>query len=335
MVDGISVVGHALSLYPVRARIADPIRGRFNALYRVHASEGEFLFRLHPPDNGDVESTAARLASEMLWLGALGRDTDLVVPVPCELRDGSLVGRVVDRDGSVRCCVMLGWVEGRFVDRSIGPPHLRLVGRMTARLHDHAERFAPPSGFTRGNSDGLDDDAGVARLAPLRSDAAEAAELVGRHFAEGYGRDAGRLAARAIVTIWDTLAELGMGSDVFGLIHSDIHQGNYLFHRREPRLIDFNRSGYAHYLYDLACTLVNLHGRAGYDAMKDALLRGYREGRRLPSEHERYLAALIALRGGLEHAHWPLLQRDDPRFRAIWREEVEKGLGFLERFLGA
>jgi Ser/Thr protein kinase RdoA (MazF antagonist) len=335
MVTGTAVADHALSFYPLEVRIASPIRGRFSALYRVHASEGEFLLRLHPPDGGDVESTIARLASEMLWLGALGRDTDLVVPAPCELRDGSLVGRVVDRDGGVRCCVMLGWVEGTFFERRLGPPHLRLVGEMTARLHDHAERFVPPPGFTRGNSDGLDDDEGIARLAPLRSDAAEAAELVGRHFAEGYSPDAGRLAARAVVTIWDTLAELGMGRDLFGLIHSDIHQGNYLFHRREARLIDFNRSGYAHYLYDLACTLVNLHGRAGYDEMKDALLRGYRERRRLPSDHERYLAALIALRGGLEHAHWPLLQRESPAFRATWREEVEKGLGFLDRFLGA
>ena len=49
--------------------------------------------------------------------------------------------------------------------------------------------------------------------------------------------------------------ELGGGPDTFGLIHADIHQKNYLFCDGQLRLIDFDDSGWGHYLYDFAVTL--------------------------------------------------------------------------------
>jgi Ser/Thr protein kinase RdoA (MazF antagonist) len=52
--------------------------------------------------------------------------------------------------------------------------------------------------------------------------------------------------------------ELGASPDVFGLIHSDLHQENYLFHRGRVRAIDFDDCGWGHFVYDLAVTLSEL-----------------------------------------------------------------------------
>lgn len=43
--------------------------------------------------------------------------------------------------------------------------------------------------------------------------------------------------------------------EVWGVIHADLHDGNYLFHDNELRPIDFARCGFGYYLYDIASAL--------------------------------------------------------------------------------
>jgi Ser/Thr protein kinase RdoA (MazF antagonist) len=69
------------------------------------------------------------ISSEMAWLGALRRDTDLGVPEPVAAHDGSSV--VVARDPGVpdpHICVLLRWLDGRFIDQRLAPVHLTQVG---------------------------------------------------------------------------------------------------------------------------------------------------------------------------------------------------------------
>jgi Ser/Thr protein kinase RdoA (MazF antagonist) len=51
---------------------------------------------------------------------------------------------------------------------------------------------------------------------------------------------------------------LGYGPDLYGLIHADLHQGNYLFHGDEVRVIDFDDCGWGHFAHDLAVTVSEL-----------------------------------------------------------------------------
>jgi Ser/Thr protein kinase RdoA (MazF antagonist) len=62
---------------------------------------------------------------------------------------------------------------------------------------------------------------------------------------------------------------------VFGLIHADLHQENYLFHGKQVRAIDFDDCGYGPFVYDLAVTLSELEHRADYPTLRAALLAGY------------------------------------------------------------
>jgi Ser/Thr protein kinase RdoA (MazF antagonist) len=113
----------------------------------------------------------------MAWLTALRRETDLGVPDPVRSRDGSFV--VVAEDAGVpvpHACVLMRWLPGRFSDQHLTPAHLRRVGILEARLHDHAESWIPPSGFWRPRVDTVSDAGKVASMA-----GSAAASLPGDH----------------------------------------------------------------------------------------------------------------------------------------------------------
>jgi thiamine kinase-like enzyme len=48
---------------------------------------------------------------------------------------------------------------------------------------------------------------------------------------------------------------LGKGSDVYGIIHRDLHLKNFLFHDGEVYVLDFENCGWGYYLFDLTVTL--------------------------------------------------------------------------------
>ena len=105
------------------------------------------------------------IEAQLVWLSALWRETDLTVPEPVSLPDGSLVGevsfadlpplRTLRRRVSTRHrelyppnqppwhFVLLRWVPGeREEDPTAADPSR--VGRLAAALHDHAEGYRPP-----------------------------------------------------------------------------------------------------------------------------------------------------------------------------------------------
>ena len=95
---------------------------------------GPYVLRISRPQ----VHTAETIESEMAWLGALRRETDLGVPEPVRSRDGPHV--VLAGDVAVpepRVCVLLRWLDGRFSSR-LACMSMRLAGRRPAGSSDHA-----------------------------------------------------------------------------------------------------------------------------------------------------------------------------------------------------
>lgn len=301
----------ALAAYDVPvARVTRLPRG-FNTTFRVDGTDGRrYVLRVQRPDG----PTERMVRSEMEWLAALRADTGLVVPEPVPTRDGDLLTTAGDPPLP---CVLYRWVEGRFLDRGLTPAHLRRVGAFTARLHAHGARFRP-AGFHRGRTD-------IAGLAPtgaggLSPELGErTAALVGRlHSA------AGADVVRAVIArVLRTEDALGWDQDAFGLIHADLHQENYLFHRGEVRAIDFDDCGHGHYAYDLAVTTSELDR----PELHEAFLDGYRAERPLPPEEA--VEDFRALRR-LQLMVWAARNREHPMFRDTWYRDLDRGLRRLE-----
>jgi len=227
----------------------------------------------------DTETT--QLEREILWLTALCRDTQLIVPEPILSSDGRLVRKVsIAGVHGVRPCVLLRWVDGESLDEELDPDHLRGVGRMLAVLHTHAEAFRWPEEITppRRNATLMSEILDERLLRTQYSDA----EL------EGFREAVGRVA--------ETMAALRDGPNVAGVIHGDPRRSNLRFAGHETRAFGFDACRWGYYAYDLAVVQGWIERREAAEGLATALHEGYRSLRHLSNEVERSVPLFAALR---------------------------------------
>lgn len=254
-----------------------PLSYGASATYRLTRSGdgARFLFRIHTPERPREE-----IRSEATWLEALHRD-GFVVPQPLSTRSRETVVTVTAPGvPEPRNCTLLTWIEGRFTRKRPTVKLFRGIGSQIARLHSHASRFSLPPGFTRPRWDCLslfDDPAwrmGWGRLTRGQS-------IVFHEVAKRF---------QAVSS------ELGLGREVFGLVHGDFTLDNVLVHRGNVRIIDFDDCGFGYFLYDIATLLDRIEWREEYRSFRAALLNGYREARVLATEHEALLDLFLLVR---------------------------------------
>jgi Ser/Thr protein kinase RdoA (MazF antagonist) len=296
-------------------------RYEHNATFRVDARDGPYLLRINRPG----VHTRDTIGSEMAWLTALRHDTDLRVPEPVAAHNGQFFA--VARDPGVpqpRVCVLLRWLDGRFIDQRLAPEHLWRVGALAGRLQEHASTWTPGSGFLRPRVDTLTSEAKVSSMArsaatacdgdqPTPEDSHRAVRLVEALVSTA---DAA-LCARALEVVWASTRTLTKETSAFGLIHGDLHYENILFRRGEAQAIDFDDCGWGFHLYDLAVVLCELENRPRYKGLRGALLAAYAHTRPLPDDHAIHLKALSVLRR-MQIVLWVLQSRDEVAFRDRW-----------------
>jgi Ser/Thr protein kinase RdoA (MazF antagonist) len=273
--------------------------------------ENHYALRLHQPKYQTHEA----IRSELLWLQAILRDTDLIVPEPKLNSEGELV-TVTDVPGlpSPQHATLLRWVKGRKTPKAVQPHHYKALGRIAAKLHNHAAQWKPPKEFTRIHYDwdGLFSDGGL-----FEFPASQIWDAIPQKYREPF----------EIVTdqVRGIMKNLGTGRDVYGLIHADLCLDvNILWYRGDTRPIDFDDSAYGYWLYDMAIPVAELEDGEARLQILDALFEGYTEFRAMPKSQWRHLdlficawhatALLYAINAWLAH----------PMFRVgaeRWREQ--------------
>jgi Ser/Thr protein kinase RdoA (MazF antagonist) len=145
----------ALDAYPLVDGELRFVADEENATFRVDATapggRERFLLRVHrPARHGQDVDSAAAIGSELVWLTALRAGTGLLVPVPFRTVGGKLT-TVAASPGvpEPRVCFVLRWMDGRIHAAAPRPVHLRRLGSVMARLHNHADQWRPPPGFAR------------------------------------------------------------------------------------------------------------------------------------------------------------------------------------------
>jgi Ser/Thr protein kinase RdoA (MazF antagonist) len=251
-----------------------------NATYAVETGSGDrSILRVHRKDYHH----AHQIESELMWLEALQRDSDITVPTVLPARDGRKVV-TVHHDGADRHVVHFEMVPGAEPDEKLlTATDFHTLGCITAGLHDHARDWTRPSGFDRFSWDWQNCLGDSPRWGRWRD-----AVGVGEHEAE--------ILTRAEHLLQRRLAEYGTGPDTFGLVHADLRLANLLVDGDTITVIDFDDCGFGWYFYDFGTAVSFFEDHPSVPEWQDAWVTGYRTRRDLAASDEDMLASFVLLR---------------------------------------
>ena len=285
----------ALESYGLGAHQLEFINYSGNGLYRISVQEnelsskyirpGRYALRLHQPGYMKPEY----IVSEMEWLSALRQD-EIPVPRPIRNLDGEWL-TVADGNFDVptkRNCTLVGWSEGKLLNKSVRPKHFRSLGSVIGRLHEQSVRWKKPKGFARPHWD----------WAGLFGDgfdygfiAADARKAIPEEHKKSFNKVLGRVTQFS--------EEYGKGKKVYGLIHADLDvMDNASYFNGEINPFDFDDCGFGYWIFDLGVVLAHhmLETPDTVDTMKEALIAGYEETSTLAMDTLEYLDLFIAAR---------------------------------------
>ncbi|NPT40993.1 phosphotransferase [Paraburkholderia sp. 1N] len=288
-----SAAMRALAHWGMACREIKLIKHRENAVFKVINEAGRaYALRVHR----DGYHSDAALRSELQWMAAL-QQAGVDVPVVVPASNGDWFMRVAPEDGENALQIdLFEWLNGMQLGTSEGglgqnvcdiERIYRTIGNIAARLHNQAQQWTPPAGFTRAAWDA----AGLVGPAPLwgRFWALETLSLSQRALI---------VEARDIVRVQlAAMEEAPDHSDYYGLIHADFVPENLLVDQSVVRLLDFDDAGYGWHLFELATALYFIRDDPNYPIARAALIAGYREHRSLPDAILAKLPVFLMARG--------------------------------------
>jgi Ser/Thr protein kinase RdoA (MazF antagonist) len=283
---------------------------RENLVFRVVTEGGDhYALRIHRPGY----HTLAELQSEQLWTAAL-REFDVHVPRACQTRDGSYYAPVRIK-GNTRYASLVEWLQGDALghllkthpDEEFLARQMTQLGEITAIMHNCASRWQVPSDFIRHN---LDIDGFFGDI-PFWGRFWEVPALTSTQQ---------QTLLNARERIGKRLATLSLDRQNYGIIHADLNQSNLLVCGDGLSVIDFDDAGFGWYLYDLAVALLNFQRHQDFEAIRNAMIAGYRKNR-LISDDDLELLPMFMLIHGMAIIGWdadrPEQRKQQDRLRWI------------------
>ncbi|MCB5410380.1 phosphotransferase enzyme family protein [Pseudogemmobacter faecipullorum] len=227
----------------------------------------QIVIRVHRPGYHSL----AEICSELDWIAALKQDSRLILPATIAALSGERVISFEDQ-GQSRYVVASEFLEG--VEPGPGTaliPGFRLLGAISARLHQHARTWQRPAGFTRKAWDY----AGAFGENPVWGRWQDALDLTPE------GRE---ILSEAQECLGQRLAAYGQDPARYGVIHSDLRLANLLLRGEEIAVIDFDDSGFSWFVYDLASALTFCETEPEVPQMIQSWIEGYCEVHPLSGE---------------------------------------------------
>ena len=274
------VAGRALAEYDLGEHTRAFIQHSDNATFKVEDPGGDaYLLRIHVPVSsamGAHGADPAMIRSELQWLDALSRDTDLVLPEPVRNRAGALVTGVPGDGGSAPVnCTLMRWVEGQPYHRDLESERTaRSIGQVIATLHNHASQWTVPEGFTRPRRDIAYFESALATVKLALDD--------GR-----IGQADWAQLEHAIDLVVEMLGAMEEDPQTHGIMHADTHKGNMLVDQGQIRLIDFSFCAFGNYMFDVGICMSDMKPR-----LHGAFLDSYASHRPFPEDYEEIIEGL-------------------------------------------
>lgn len=280
----------ALKEYDLSVKRIRLITNMTNGIFRVDTRDGKkYMLRITDPlgSHGLEE-----IRSEMMWLTALRKDTDLGVPQPVLTRNGEMAITVkIDSVPEPRHCSIFTWVPGvNFADR-LSPENLYKLGVFTARLHNHARVFSPPPGFCIRKLDKIFpySDPDFPNVEPIVIFDPEYRHLFPERRIKIY--------RQTMEHIQHALNLLYADESELRVTHNDLHQWNMKLYRGKLFVLDFEDLAWGYPVQDIATTFFYFQEHELRDTLFEAYKTGYITHLEWPEAYPGQIQTFIAGRG--------------------------------------
>lgn len=205
-------------------------RGDFeNYVYEVKKDGKPYMLRLTHTSHRSKDQVIA----ELEWVNDL-HARGLHVSMNHLSLNGELVEELVLEDGSFLACLFdkAPGVSAYEMKDSFTNEHIREWGRVTAQFHEAASSYQVKKG---SRPHWYEDD-----LIKIEDwiDSAKDAEII-----------------QLNKKIVEEICNLPTTPDVYGIIHSDIHQGNFFIDEETLHVFDFDDTMFFHYIHDVSIPL--------------------------------------------------------------------------------
>jgi AraC-like DNA-binding protein len=255
--DYMKIAKEALNAYSINNAsnlLIEFINQSEGAVYKVTADNNKlYCLKLYISATNDIPEKAT-VNSELEWVAAIARDTDITVPESYKNRNGEYVTVV---DGI--CCSLMKWLDGEQAvqnrmmwalfgdeddinerdDREEAFSYIKVIGT----LHKHSSEWIPPAGFERPINDFTDTGfeevlAGFDILNNLDTDM--------------YNKSNLEIIKQAGIKAMAKKKTYEKNNKTWGLVHDGFIWFNYIINNKEIYPIDFAGCGYNYYMANLA-----------------------------------------------------------------------------------
>jgi len=259
----------ALEDYPIDVARVRYLTTESTTMFRVDARDGsKYVIRLY----SELDSSLAENETEMFWLSALARDTDLRVTQPVARTDGELL-TFISMDGvpGEKRCALYKWVPGVQLEKHISPRTYHQLGAIMAKLHNHAETLRLPEHINPKRWDKVFyyPDEPVVYNTPKYSHLFTPEQIA--------------IMDRTIAHVDPFLERLYRENGGAILVHGDLHFWNAHIYRGQIYVIDFEDVLLGFPAQDIAICLYYLRNNENYDDLARAFQNGYATERDWPS----------------------------------------------------
>lgn len=305
----------ALAQYDLEVEKMFVLSTGFNTIFGLNlANKKRAVLRINYPN----QRSYIDIRSEMEWLAALAKETDIAVPAPFASRNGELVV-TVETSGvpEPRQCAIFTWLNGRHLNQNPSLKTIQKMGAVMARLHNHAETFQPSHPFSTIKYDKAWH---FGDAAPIFATEADPVFTPKR-------RAILQAAAKRVQLFLDQLYQ-----DESGLLflHADLHFWNVKLNKGEIQVLDFDDTMYCYPVQDIGISLFYIERQQ--QGVREAFKSGYAQFRLWPVHSDSEIDTIIAQRT-LDLLSFLIVEADNPEFAGAIDRFLNGRLPFLEQWL--
>lgn len=238
------------------------------------------ILRINRPDY----HTPEELNSELLWMEDIRDSTTILIPNVIRNRQGNAISSYADEKMHTQYYSIFSFLEGSVLHDVKGEALITMmeqVGALASTLHTQVQNSKIACKLKRFSWDYEDLLGENARFGQWEQHPALTSSQK-------------KVLDQAVSDIRERLTSYGKESSRYGLIHSDLHLSNIMYHNGRLQLIDFDDCGFGWFLYECGCSLLEYNEHL--EELRDAWLRGYQAIRPLTAADLKETDTFILLR---------------------------------------